>query len=152
MLWMDLTLLFVLFNVFVTTFFSYTRNRNICNHTECGCGTESIRNWVPEMVWQQTIDLSKSRSMSTTWSSSCVIPASLKESKLQLLCGFLPARSLDKLYNFADCAGLHLILGLNALHRNPDNSWNTSSTLSLLKYGAGKKYNISWELGNGQYS
>uniref|UniRef100_A0A672IJD5 Heparanase 2 n=1 Tax=Salarias fasciatus TaxID=181472 RepID=A0A672IJD5_SALFA len=57
-------------------------------------------------------------------------------------------RSLDKLYNFADCAGLHLILGLNALHRNPDNSWNTSSTLSLLKYGAGKKYNISWELGN----
>lgn len=76
----------------------------------------------------------------------------IKESKLQLLCGFLPARSLDKLYNFADCAGLHLILGLNALHRNPDNSWNTSSTLSLLKYSAGKKYNISWELGNGQYS
>ncbi|KAK2921886.1 hypothetical protein Q8A73_001371 [Channa argus] len=58
------------------------------------------------------------------------------------------ARSLDKLYNFVDCAGLHLILGLNALHRNPDNSWNTSSTLSLLKYSAGKKYNISWELGN----
>ncbi|XP_003964172.2 inactive heparanase-2 isoform X1 [Takifugu rubripes] len=58
------------------------------------------------------------------------------------------ARSLDKLYNFADCAGLHLILGLNALHRNPDHSWNTSSTLSLLKYSAGKKYNISWELGN----
>ncbi|MED6290138.1 hypothetical protein CHARACLAT_010055 [Characodon lateralis] len=56
--------------------------------------------------------------------------------------------SLDKLYNFADCAGLHLILGLNGLQRNPDNSWNTSSTLSLLKYGAGKKYNISWELGN----
>lgn len=81
-----------------------------------------------------------------------LIPNESKESKLQLLCGFLPARSLDKLYNFADCAGLHLILGLNALHRNPDNSWNTSSTLSLLKYGAGKKYNISWELGNGQYS
>ncbi|XP_052468568.1 inactive heparanase-2-like [Carassius gibelio] len=60
----------------------------------------------------------------------------------------LTARSLDKLYNFADCAGLHLILGLNALHRNPDNSWNTSSALSLLKYSAGKKYNISWELGN----
>ncbi|XP_051937268.1 inactive heparanase-2 [Hippocampus zosterae] len=60
----------------------------------------------------------------------------------------ITARSLDKLYNFADCAGLHLILGLNALHRNPDNSWNTSSTLTLLKYSAGKKYNISWELGN----
>ncbi|MED6239925.1 Inactive heparanase-2 [Ilyodon furcidens] len=77
-----------------------------------------------------------------------MIPNESKESKLQLLCGFLPARSLDKLYNFADCAGLHLILGLNGLQRNPDNSWNTSSTLSLLKYGAGKKYNISWELGN----
>ncbi|KAG7462472.1 hypothetical protein MATL_G00185200 [Megalops atlanticus] len=61
---------------------------------------------------------------------------------------FLPARSLDKLYNFADCAGLHLIFGLNALHRNPDYSWNGSSALSLLKYSAGKKYNISWELGN----
>ncbi|XP_071382728.1 inactive heparanase-2 [Centroberyx affinis] len=60
----------------------------------------------------------------------------------------ITARSLDKLYNFAECAGLHLILGLNALHRNPDNSWNSSSTLSLLKYSAGKKYNISWELGN----
>ncbi|XP_077586112.1 inactive heparanase-2 isoform X2 [Stigmatopora nigra] len=60
----------------------------------------------------------------------------------------ITARSLDKLYNFADCAGLHLILGLNALHRNHDNSWNTSSTLNLLKYSAGKKYNVSWELGN----
>ncbi|XP_016382097.1 inactive heparanase-2-like [Sinocyclocheilus rhinocerous] len=60
----------------------------------------------------------------------------------------LTARSLDKLYNFVDCAGLHLIFGLNALHRNPDNSWNTSSAVSLLKYSAGKKYNISWELGN----
>ncbi|XP_028815305.1 inactive heparanase-2 [Denticeps clupeoides] len=60
----------------------------------------------------------------------------------------ITARSLDKLYNFADCAGLHLIFGLNALHRNHDNSWNSSSALSLLKYSAGKKYNISWELGN----
>ncbi|XP_010887325.2 inactive heparanase-2 [Esox lucius] len=60
----------------------------------------------------------------------------------------ITARSLDKLYNFAECAGLHLILGLNALQRNPDSSWNSSSALSLLKYSAGKKYNISWELGN----
>ncbi|XP_066535915.1 inactive heparanase-2 [Hoplias malabaricus] len=60
----------------------------------------------------------------------------------------ITARSLDKLYNFADCAGLHLIFGINALHRNPDNSWNATSALSLLKYSAGKKYNISWELGN----
>ncbi|XP_052038063.1 inactive heparanase-2 [Apodemus sylvaticus] len=59
-----------------------------------------------------------------------------------------PARSLDKLYNFADCSGLHLIFALNALRRNPNNSWNSSSALSLLKYSASKKYNISWELGN----
>uniref|UniRef100_A0A8C3QMT5 HPSE2 protein n=1 Tax=Cyanoderma ruficeps TaxID=181631 RepID=A0A8C3QMT5_9PASS len=37
---------------------------------------------------------------------------------------------------------------LNALHRNPNNSWNSSNALSLLKYSASKKYNISWELGN----
>ncbi|MBN3295775.1 HPSE2 protein, partial [Amia calva] len=60
----------------------------------------------------------------------------------------ITARSLDKLYNFADCAGLHLIFGLNAFHRNPDNSWNGSRALGLLKYSAGKKYNLSWELGN----
>ncbi|KAK1791115.1 hypothetical protein P4O66_002148 [Electrophorus voltai] len=63
-------------------------------------------------------------------------------------CWIIVSMSLDKLYNFADCAGLHLIFGLNALHRNLDNSWNASSALSLLKYSAGKKYNISWELGN----
>lgn len=62
---------------------------------------------------------------------------------------FFPARSLDKLYNFADCSGLHLIFALNALRRNPNNSWNSSNALSLLKYSASKKYNISWELGNG---
>ncbi|XP_063163059.1 inactive heparanase-2 isoform X1 [Candoia aspera] len=60
----------------------------------------------------------------------------------------LTARSLDKLYNFADCSGLHLIFALNALCRNPNNSWNNSNALSLLKYSASKKYNISWELGN----
>uniref|UniRef100_F7C6L2 Uncharacterized protein n=1 Tax=Monodelphis domestica TaxID=13616 RepID=F7C6L2_MONDO len=58
------------------------------------------------------------------------------------------ARSLDKLYNFADCSGLHLIFALNALRRNPNNSWNSSSALGLVKYSASKKYNISWELGN----
>nr|XP_016847648.1 PREDICTED: inactive heparanase-2 isoform X2 [Anolis carolinensis] len=60
----------------------------------------------------------------------------------------LTARSLDKLYNFADCSGLHLIFALNGLRRNPNNSWNSSNALSLLKYSASKKYNISWELGN----
>uniref|UniRef100_A0A4W5JML8 Heparanase 2 n=1 Tax=Hucho hucho TaxID=62062 RepID=A0A4W5JML8_9TELE len=72
----------------------------------------------------------------------------LKRNKVTTASGLLPVRSLDKLYNFAECAGLHLVLGLNALHRNPDSSWNSSSALSLLKYSAGKKYNISWELGN----
>ncbi|ELK00850.1 Heparanase-2 [Pteropus alecto] len=67
---------------------------------------------------------------------------------LQAFLCFFPARSLDKLYNFADCSGLHLIFALNALRRNPNNSWNSSSALSLLKYSASKKYNISWELGN----
>lgn len=74
-----------------------------------------------------------------------------ESAKVTTVSRFLPARSLDKLYNFADCAGLHLIFGLNALHRNLDNSWNASSALSLLKYSAGKKYNISWELGNGRF-
>ncbi|XP_074964283.1 inactive heparanase-2 isoform X8 [Phalacrocorax aristotelis] len=60
----------------------------------------------------------------------------------------LRGRSLDKLYNFADCSGLHLIFALNAVRRNPNNSWNSSNALSLLKYSASKKYNISWELGN----
>ncbi|XP_039081296.1 inactive heparanase-2-like, partial [Hyaena hyaena] len=68
--------------------------------------------------------------------------------ELQAFSCFFPARSLDKLYNFADCSGLHLIFALNALRRNPNNSWNSSSALSLLKYSASKKYNISWELGN----
>ena len=66
--------------------------------------------------------------------------------------GFLPARSLDKLYNFADCAGMQILYGLNALQRNPDCSWNSSNALSLLKYSASKKYNMSWELGNGTHT
>ncbi|XP_031660700.1 inactive heparanase-2-like [Oncorhynchus kisutch] len=78
-------------------------------------------------------------------STSAPIPM---ENKVTTASGLLPARSLDKLYNFAECAGLHLVLGFNALQRNPDSSWNSSSAFSLLKYSAGKKYNISWELGN----
>ncbi|XP_063048152.1 inactive heparanase-2 [Engraulis encrasicolus] len=60
----------------------------------------------------------------------------------------ITARSLDKLYNFADCAGLHLLFGLNALQRHAAPFWNGSNALSLLKYSASKKYNMSWELGN----
>ncbi|KAL2083119.1 hypothetical protein ACEWY4_020892 [Coilia grayii] len=60
----------------------------------------------------------------------------------------LQQASLDKLYNFADCAGLQLLYSLNALQRNSDTCWNSSNALSLLKYSASKKYNMSWELGN----
>ncbi|XP_040559071.1 inactive heparanase-2 isoform X2 [Gallus gallus] len=71
-----------------------------------------------------------------------------RRARPRLLPQELRGRSLDKLYNFADCSGLHLIFALNALRRNPNNSWNSSNALSLLKYSASKKYNISWELGN----
>ncbi|XP_040419636.1 inactive heparanase-2 isoform X1 [Cygnus olor] len=71
-----------------------------------------------------------------------------RRARTRLLPQELRGRSLDKLYNFADCSGLHLIFALNALRRNPNNSWNSSNALSLLKYSASKKYNISWELGN----
>ncbi|XP_062376384.1 LOW QUALITY PROTEIN: inactive heparanase-2 [Sardina pilchardus] len=60
----------------------------------------------------------------------------------------ITARSLDKLHNFADCAGMQIVFGLNGLQRNPDCSWNSSNALSLLKYSASKKYNMTWELGN----
>ncbi|XP_049741824.1 heparanase [Elephas maximus indicus] len=56
--------------------------------------------------------------------------------------------SVDMLYSFANCSGLDLIFGLNALLRTPDLHWNNSNAKLLLGYCSSKSYNISWELGN----
>lgn len=56
------------------------------------------------------------------------------------------------LYDFANCSGLNLIFGLNALLRTADLQWNSSNAQLLLDYCSSKSYNISWELGNGKHS
>ncbi|XP_068089623.1 heparanase isoform X2 [Hyperolius riggenbachi] len=56
--------------------------------------------------------------------------------------------TIDLLYRFANCSGLHLIFGLNALVRNTQEQWNSSNAKLLIDYCASKKYNLSWELGN----
>nr|KAF6431357.1 heparanase [Rousettus aegyptiacus] len=56
--------------------------------------------------------------------------------------------SVDILYTFANCSGLNLIFGLNALLRTADLQWNSSNAQLLLDYCSSKSYNISWELGN----
>ncbi|XP_043915523.1 heparanase [Protopterus annectens] len=57
-------------------------------------------------------------------------------------------RTLDALYDFANCSGFHLIFGLNALLRKTDLTWNSSNAEELLNYCASKQYSMSWELGN----
>ncbi|XP_049646215.1 heparanase [Suncus etruscus] len=56
--------------------------------------------------------------------------------------------AVDMLYTFANCSGLDLIFGLNALLRTTDSRWNSSNAQLLLDYCSSKGYNISWELGN----
>ncbi|XP_037686063.1 heparanase [Choloepus didactylus] len=56
--------------------------------------------------------------------------------------------SVDMLYSFANCSGLDLIFGLNALLRTADMQWNSSNAQLLLDYCSSRRYNISWELGN----
>ncbi|XP_033070110.1 heparanase [Trachypithecus francoisi] len=56
--------------------------------------------------------------------------------------------SVDMLYTFANCSGLDLIFGLNALLRTADLQWNSSNAQLLLGYCSFKRYNMSWELGN----
>lgn len=63
---------------------------------------------------------------------------------------FLLESSVDMLYAFANCSGLDLIFGLNALLRTADLQWNSSNAQLLLDYCSSKNYNISWELGNGK--
>ncbi|KAM3938482.1 heparanase [Leptodactylus fuscus] len=56
--------------------------------------------------------------------------------------------TIDLLYRFANCSGLHLIFGLNALVRDKNGQWNSSNAKLLIDYCDFKKYNLSWELGN----
>lgn len=63
---------------------------------------------------------------------------------------FILEETIDLLYRFANCSGLHLIFGLNALLRNIQDQWNSSNAKLLIDYCASRKYNMSWELGNGK--
>ncbi|KAM4708435.1 heparanase [Discoglossus pictus] len=56
--------------------------------------------------------------------------------------------TMDLLYKFANCSGLHLIFGLNALLREGHDEWNNSNAKLLIDYCSSKRYNMSWELGN----
>ncbi|XP_051537656.1 heparanase isoform X1 [Myxocyprinus asiaticus] len=56
--------------------------------------------------------------------------------------------AVDLLYAFANCSGLDLIFGLNALLRTSENSWNSQNAELLLKYCGSRQYVMSWELGN----
>ncbi|KAI4893187.1 hypothetical protein NFI96_018502, partial [Prochilodus magdalenae] len=56
--------------------------------------------------------------------------------------------ALDLLYDFANCSGLDLIFGLNALLRTPDNIWDSQNAELLMNYCESRQYIMSWELGN----
>ncbi|CAF94326.1 unnamed protein product, partial [Tetraodon nigroviridis] len=56
--------------------------------------------------------------------------------------------TVDQLHAFANCSGLDLVFGLNALLRTADNRWNSSNARSLLRYCEARRYHMSWELGN----
>lgn len=56
--------------------------------------------------------------------------------------------AVDLLYAFANCSGLDLIFGLNALLRTSENTWDSANAELLLKYCESREYVMSWELGN----
>ncbi|KAM9450930.1 heparanase [Clarias gariepinus] len=56
--------------------------------------------------------------------------------------------AMDLLYSFANCSGLELIFGLNALLRTPENAWDSQNAELLLNYCEKRQYRLSWELGN----
>ncbi|XP_069482217.1 heparanase [Ambystoma mexicanum] len=56
--------------------------------------------------------------------------------------------TVDMIYSFANCSGLDLIFGLNALLRKQNSQWDSSNAQLLLSYCASQHYNLSWELGN----
>ncbi|XP_053559217.1 heparanase isoform X2 [Bombina bombina] len=60
----------------------------------------------------------------------------------------LTKSTMDLLYRFANCSGLHLIFGLNALLRKEHDEWDSSNAKLLIDYCTSSKYNLSWELGN----
>ena len=60
-----------------------------------------------------------------------------------------PETTVDLLHDFANCSGLQLIFGLNALLRTPANVWNGSNARTLLQYAESRGYRMHWELGNG---
>ena len=55
---------------------------------------------------------------------------------------------LDDLYSFTNRYGWKLIIGLNALMRKPDGSWDSKNARSLIKHALRKGYKIHYELGN----
>lgn len=59
--------------------------------------------------------------------------------------------AMDLLYSFANCSGLELIFGLNALLRTTANAWDSQNAELLLNYCERRQYSMSWELGNGAY-
>ncbi|KAJ7327180.1 hypothetical protein JRQ81_016939 [Phrynocephalus forsythii] len=56
--------------------------------------------------------------------------------------------TVDILYNFARCADLQLIFGLNALLRKANSQWDSSNAEFILNYTDSQNYTLSWELGN----
>ncbi|XP_076020221.1 heparanase [Genypterus blacodes] len=56
--------------------------------------------------------------------------------------------TVDLLYSFANCSGMDLIFGLNALLRTAANVWNSRNAKSLMQYCESQQYRMSWELGN----
>lgn len=58
----------------------------------------------------------------------------------------------DKVNQFVQKVGWHLVYGLNLKLRSPwpIGAWDSSNAIELIKYSTHKDYNVSWELGNGE--
>ncbi|XP_033016958.1 heparanase [Lacerta agilis] len=70
-----------------------------------------------------------------------------EESRKRLQNTTITRSTVDILYDFARCANLHLIFGLNALLRK-GNQWDSSNAQLILNYTESQNYNMDWELGN----
>ena len=60
----------------------------------------------------------------------------------------------DEVNTFARKVGWDLVFGLNSKLRSPwpNGAWDTSNAMQLMAYSKKKGYNVSWELGNGEFS